>query len=172
MICQGDVPIRDLNRAAEAMLGQSRDVLLALPAGALLSELHPAEPALGFEHREHHRQTPAVPANDGAAGRPERGRGHQRLDLGGAWIHGPEGNPLSPLADAAGIQFRLLNRSKGPAVRGPRAQSDRKLYREAMQAALGAQEGLTIEAAGASKAAIAAVEAAGGSLTVTAAAAA
>jgi PAS domain-containing protein len=37
--------IRDLNRAAEAMLGQSRDVLLALPAGALLSELHPAEPA-------------------------------------------------------------------------------------------------------------------------------
>lgn len=42
--------IRDLNRAAEAMLGQTRDVLLALPAGALLSELHPTEPALGFEH--------------------------------------------------------------------------------------------------------------------------
>jgi tRNA uridine 5-carboxymethylaminomethyl modification enzyme len=50
-------------------------------------------------------------------------------------------------ADAAGIQFRLLNRSKGPAVRGPRAQSDRKLYRQAMQAALAEQEGLTIEAA-------------------------
>jgi tRNA uridine 5-carboxymethylaminomethyl modification enzyme len=47
-------------------------------------------------------------------------------------------------ADAAGIQFRLLNRSKGPAVRGPRAQSDRKLYRQAMQAALRNQANLEI----------------------------
>src|SRR5262244_1835177 len=54
---------------------------------------------------------------------------------------------MGRVADAAGIQFRLLNRSKGPAVRGPRAQSDRKLYRQAMQAALAAQANLTILAA-------------------------
>jgi len=54
---------------------------------------------------------------------------------------------MGRVADAAGIQFRLLNRSKGPAVRGPRAQADRKLYREAMQAALAAQPNLTIVAA-------------------------
>jgi tRNA uridine 5-carboxymethylaminomethyl modification enzyme len=54
---------------------------------------------------------------------------------------------MGRVADAAGIQFRLLNRSKGPAVRGPRAQSDRKLYRQAMQATLAAQTNLTIVAA-------------------------
>ena len=54
---------------------------------------------------------------------------------------------MGRVADAAGIQFRLLNRSKGPAVRGPRAQSDRKLYRQAMQAALAEQANLTIVAA-------------------------
>jgi tRNA uridine 5-carboxymethylaminomethyl modification enzyme len=46
--------------------------------------------------------------------------------------------------DCAGIQFRMLNRSKGPAVRGPRAQADRKLYRQAMADILAATPGLDI----------------------------
>ncbi|MBI1985798.1 MAG: tRNA uridine-5-carboxymethylaminomethyl(34) synthesis enzyme MnmG [Rhodospirillales bacterium] len=49
--------------------------------------------------------------------------------------------------DRAGIQFRVLNRSKGPAVRGPRAQADRKLYRRAMQGLLKAQANLDIREA-------------------------
>ncbi len=51
---------------------------------------------------------------------------------------------MGRVADQGGIQFRLLNRRKGPAVRGPRAQADRKLYAAAMQAALAAQANLSI----------------------------
>jgi tRNA uridine 5-carboxymethylaminomethyl modification enzyme len=51
---------------------------------------------------------------------------------------------IAKAADASGIQFRLLNRKKGPAVQGPRAQADRQLYRSAIQKLLSAQEGLEI----------------------------
>jgi len=51
---------------------------------------------------------------------------------------------MGRMADKAGIQFRLLNRRKGPAVRGPRTQADRKLYARAMQAELLGTENLTI----------------------------
>ncbi|MES2540722.1 MAG: tRNA uridine-5-carboxymethylaminomethyl(34) synthesis enzyme MnmG [Pseudomonadota bacterium] len=51
---------------------------------------------------------------------------------------------MGRMADRAGIQFRLLNRRKGPAVQGPRAQIDRRLYREAMRAELLATPGLDI----------------------------
>lgn len=51
---------------------------------------------------------------------------------------------MGKVADAAGIQFRLLNRRKGPAVRGPRTQADRKLYKQAMQAAIAEQSSLTV----------------------------
>jgi tRNA uridine 5-carboxymethylaminomethyl modification enzyme len=51
---------------------------------------------------------------------------------------------MGRVADQGGIQFRVLNRRKGPAVRGPRAQADRKRYAAAMQAAIAATENLTV----------------------------
>jgi len=55
---------------------------------------------------------------------------------------------MGRMADKAGIQFRMLNRSKGPAVWGPRAQIDRGLYRTAMQAEILAHENLSVIAQG------------------------
>ncbi len=54
---------------------------------------------------------------------------------------------MGRMTDVSGLQFRILNASKGPAVRGPRAQSDRKLYREAVQTELMSTENLTIKQA-------------------------
>ena len=51
---------------------------------------------------------------------------------------------MGRVADAAGIQFRMLNRKKGPAVRGPRTQADRKLYRQAMQAEIASLDNLNV----------------------------
>src|SRR5712672_3551603 len=51
---------------------------------------------------------------------------------------------MGRVADRGGIQFRVLNRRKGPAVRGPRAQADRKLYAAAMQAAIRETERLSV----------------------------
>ncbi len=53
---------------------------------------------------------------------------------------------MGDVADKSGIQFRLLNRSRGPAVRGPRTQSDRSLYKKHMQNTLLNYENLTVEA--------------------------
>ncbi|QFT82992.1 tRNA uridine 5-carboxymethylaminomethyl modification enzyme MnmG [Roseovarius sp. THAF27] len=51
---------------------------------------------------------------------------------------------MGRVADKAGIQFRLLNRRKGPAVQGPRTQADRKIYREEMQAEVASQPNLSV----------------------------
>src|SRR2546429_6370987 len=69
------------------------------------------------------------------------------------------------VADRAGIQFRVLNRRKGPAVRGPRAQADRKLYAAAMQQAIRDTGNLTVIEAEVDDLAVADGQGAGATLT-------
>src|SRR5258706_12757398 len=54
------------------------------------------------------------------------------------------GGEMGKVIDEAGIQFRMLNRTKGPAMHSPRAQADKKLYQFTMKHRVEAQEGLTL----------------------------
>ena len=80
----------------------------------------------------------ALPGGDAAAAQFGRAGWHfAHSELLQTWLQ-------ARAADEAGIQFRMLNASKGPAVRGPRAQMDRALYKKAMQQLVEQQPNLSV----------------------------